>query len=219
MTQEHLQRMHASATKLMIMHIIPERPASQDTETKERNLYVAEIDYYKSHMHGEALQRLNTLRLKAKKIMGIDGIEERGEGEEEDPKIQNSYGAINLPNMDFMKTDMDGNSLNEKLALSVIESRYLVSVLKNRSVQAEIIKEKQLDIIYKKARSTLKLQMHKLLLKKQFYIIDKQYKLAENEKQTSVNLIKIVSRCIKMFDSQDLIRKILSLIETRLEKL
>lgn len=29
---------------------------------------------------------------------------------------------------------------------------------------------------------TLKIQMKKLLLKKQFYIIDKQYKLAENEK-------------------------------------
>lgn len=29
---------------------------------------------------------------------------------------------------------------------------------------------------------TLKIQMKKLLLKKQFHIIDKQYKLAENEK-------------------------------------
>jgi len=36
--------------------------------------------------------------------------------------------------------------------------------------------------IYTKARSTLKIQMKKLLLIKQFYIIDKQYKLAGNEK-------------------------------------
>lgn len=60
--------------------------------------------------------------------------------------------------------------------------------------------------------------MKKLLLKKQFYIIDKQYKLAENEKQTSVNLIKILARCLKMFDAQTEIYKIIHLIESRLEK-
>jgi len=60
--------------------------------------------------------------------------------------------------------------------------------------------------------------MKKLLLKKQFYIIDKQYKLAENEKQTAVNLIKILARCLKMFDAQTEIYKIIHLIESRLEK-
>ena len=61
--------------------------------------------------------------------------------------------------------------------------------------------------------------MKKLLLKKQFYIIDKQYKLAENEKQTSLNLIKILSRCLKMFDAQAEIYKIIGSIETRVESL
>ena len=124
-------------------------------------------------MHGEAIQRLNNLKLRKKKNTSIDGIEERGEREEEDPKVANPYGSIALSNMNFMKGDLEGSSLNEKLSLSVIESKYLVSVLKNRSVQANNIKEKQLDIIYAKARSTLKVQMRKLLLKKQFYIIDK----------------------------------------------
>jgi len=61
--------------------------------------------------------------------------------------------------------------------------------------------------------------MTKLLLKKQFHIIDKQYKLAENEKQTAENLIKILSRCGKMFDAQAEVSKIILFIETRLEKL
>ena len=73
--------------------------------------------------------------------------------------------------------------------------------------------------IYAKARTTLKLQMKKLLLKKQFYVIDNQYKLAENEKQTSENLIKILSRCLKMYDAQNELYKIIMLIEERLESL
>ena len=59
--------------------------------------------------------------------------------------------------------------------------------------------------------------MNKLLLKKQFYIIDKQYKLADNEKQTSENLIKILSRCLKMYDAQNELYKIIMLIEERIE--
>lgn len=85
-------------------------------------------------------------------------------------------GSITLSRMNLSQ------AAGEKLSLSAIECKYLVSVLKNRSVQATNIKEKQLENIYKKARMTLKVQMTKLLLKKQFYIIDKQYKLAENEK-------------------------------------
>ena len=46
--------------------------------------------------------------------------------------------------------------------------------------------------MYAKARSTLKIQMKKLLLKKQFYIIDKQYKLAENE----TNVLRAVMQLI-----------------------
>ena len=61
--------------------------------------------------------------------------------------------------------------------------------------------------------------MKKLLLKKQFYMIDNQYKLAANEKQTSENLIKILARCLKMFDAQEAILKIINLIENRNEKL
>lgn len=72
--------------------------------------------------------------------------------------------------------------IDEQSSLTFVECKYLVSVLKNRSVQATQVKEKQFETIYAKARKTLKIQMKKLLLKKQFYIIDKQYKLAENEK-------------------------------------
>ena len=50
-------------------------------------------------------------------------------------------------------------------------------------------------------------------------MIDNQYKLAENEKQTSENLIKILARCLKMFDAREAILKIINLIELRNEKL
>ena len=60
--------------------------------------------------------------------------------------------------------------------------------------------------------------MKKLLLKKQFYMIDNQYKVAEDKTQTSENLIKILSRCIKMYDAQQEIMKILALLHTRIEK-
>lgn len=46
MQQEHLQRMHASATKLMIMSVIPERPYSADSATRAAREYVKEIDYF-----------------------------------------------------------------------------------------------------------------------------------------------------------------------------
>lgn len=90
MQHEHLQRMHASATKLMIMSVVPERPLSADTATKALRAYQKEIDFYSSAIHGEALQRRQTMikRRKAlrdkKSIDGSEVIEERGEGEEDD---------------------------------------------------------------------------------------------------------------------------------------
>lgn len=43
--------------------------------------------------------------------------------------------------------------------------------------------------------------------------------MAADEKQSAENLIKILSRCLKMFDAQNEIYKIINLIEARLEKL
>ena len=58
--------------------------------------------------------------------------------------------------------------------------------------------EHHLDEIYPKARKALKYSMKILLLTKQFYQIDAQYKKAENEKQTAENLIKLLFRVQKM---------------------
>ena len=54
--------------------------------------------------------------------------------------------------------------------------------------------------------------MKKLLLIKQFYQIDAQYKQAENEKQTADNIIKLMIRIQKMNEAQGEITKILVLI-------
>ena len=89
MQQEHLKRLHASATKLMIMSVIPERPYSADSATRALREYQREIDYFQSSMHADAIVRRNTL-LKKKSLKNrgssIEGIAERGEREEEDPK-------------------------------------------------------------------------------------------------------------------------------------
>ena len=46
--------MHASATKLMIMSVIPERPYSADSATRALQQYQKEIDYYSTPMHDDA---------------------------------------------------------------------------------------------------------------------------------------------------------------------
>jgi hypothetical protein len=61
MQEEHLKRLHASATKLMIMSVIPERPASADSAERARRVYMKEIDYSASLMHQEVMRRRSTL--------------------------------------------------------------------------------------------------------------------------------------------------------------
>ena len=82
MHNEHLQRLHQSATKLMIMSIIPERPKSVDSAEEARKTYLKEIDLSGSVMFAEVLRRKS---LKEAKRLGqdISGIEERGDEEDE----------------------------------------------------------------------------------------------------------------------------------------
>ena len=176
--------MHASATKLMIMSVVPERPYSADSATRALREFQKDIDFHKSTLHGDAIKRRNTIRdrkQRTKRTASIEGIEERGEFEEEDPKRGDAaksglsmakFGSsatnpFTQSNMNIMKNKMDAN-LDDALSLTAIECKYLVSVFKNRSVQAHEIKEAKFDGIYSKARATLKIQMNKLLLKKQF---------------------------------------------------
>ena len=57
MQQEHLQKMHASATKLMIMSVVPERPYSADSTARALKAYKKDIDYFASTIHDEAKVR------------------------------------------------------------------------------------------------------------------------------------------------------------------
>ena len=56
MQEEHLQRLHASATKLMIMKIVPDRPGSADSATREFERYKKDIDFFSSTIHSEAIE-------------------------------------------------------------------------------------------------------------------------------------------------------------------
>ena len=64
-------------------------------------------------------------------------------------------------NLNMLKKELEGAEVAETLetarAYSHLECTYLLSVLKNRSVQANNIKEHMFERIYNKARATLKL--------------------------------------------------------------
>ena len=57
MQKEHLDRLHASATKLMIMSVVPARPKSADSADRKQKEYYQEIDYTGSSMYGEILKK------------------------------------------------------------------------------------------------------------------------------------------------------------------
>ena len=103
--------------------------------------------------------------------MSIEGIAERGANEEEDPTksrgtikspgLSMGYGSINQftesKNM-LMKSKLEGSfMIDDALSLTFVECKYLLSVLKNRAIQANNIKENQFARIYDKARITLKI--------------------------------------------------------------
>ena len=79
-----------------------------------------------------------------------------------------------------------------------------------------------LEEIYKKAKKTLKLQMHTLLLAKQYAHIVKQYRIAEGLENTKEvkceNLIKLLLRNIKMEAARSDICRILKLCEERIRQ-
>ena len=90
---------------------------------------------------------MNKKSMRTRSIEGIEGIEERGEGEEEDPKMSyksntmsgminsNTSNRITASNMNLMKSQLDGEtSMDDQKCLTAVECKYLVSVLKNRSV-------------------------------------------------------------------------------------
>ena len=110
--------MHASATKLMIMKVVPERPYSADSATKAFNAYVKDIDFHGSNIHGEARKRRDTLIAKKSmrmKSLGIEGIEERHEGEEDDLKGGSSHGMslLGLGGLgESMRSKMTSSNLN-----------------------------------------------------------------------------------------------------------
>ena len=87
--------------------------------------------------------------------------------------MQSKMGGSNL---NELKQELEGQApLESARAYNHLECTYLLSVLKNRAVQANNIKEHMFERIYNKSRATLKIQMKKLLLMKQFYQIDQQY--------------------------------------------
>lgn len=54
MEQEHLARLHASATKMMIMRVTPDRPFSANSAQKAFAAYIRDIDFFGAQLHLEA---------------------------------------------------------------------------------------------------------------------------------------------------------------------
>ena len=233
MHNEHMQRLHQSATKLMIMSVIPERPKSVDSAEDARKAFLREIDYTGSVMYTEVLRRKSIRAGLGPNVKNpyVDNISEHPEGDEEEQL------TLALPGGARAKGGRQSSGLElagQESSISIgrgpleaenpscyaqLEIEYLMSLLKNKSAMAQASKEQELDQTYKKARKTLKFLMAKLLLKRQFYHIDAQYKLAENEKQTAANILKLLTRCKKMSEAQNEITKILMLVHQRMDKL
>ena len=225
----------------MIMKVVPDRPGSADSATRQFERYKKDIDFFSSPIHGEAIEGWKEIcRKKAtrqQRSIGLEpaggSIEERGEGEEDDlgrtggllgvnsGSKKSSPAKITVSNLNLLKQELEGSIDTETAATTYtqLECSYLLQIFKNRSVQAYNLKAHAFSNIYAKARETLKVSMTKLLLARQFTIIDKQYQLADNEKSTSHNLIKILLRCCKMYDAQAELTKIIHLIEERMRKL
>ena len=103
-------------------------------------------------VHGEAKHRRATLvarkSLGKRSLENIEGIAERGEGEEDDRhRFGGSLGLSHLglgesmkskmtaSNLNLLKKELEGTStLDDQRAYSQLECNYLVSILKNRSV-------------------------------------------------------------------------------------
>ena len=129
-------------------------------------------------MHMEAKKRRERMEAKKKKGKGgrtvsIDGIEERSEIHEQDGKVSSSLLSGNFKDhtdimtqskMNLMKNALEGGGgkdgediLQSQKSLTYIECKYLLSVLMNRSVQANWVKENSFDTFYTKARTTLRI--------------------------------------------------------------
>lgn len=57
MQREHMERLHASACRLMIMSVLPKRPGSADSATRKRIEYMQEIDWTRSHMYNDIMTK------------------------------------------------------------------------------------------------------------------------------------------------------------------
>ena len=211
----------------MIMSVIPERPKSVDSAEEARKAYLREIDYTGSIMYSEVLRR-KSLKEGRKGGANVANIAERGEDEEDDQlTLTLPGGSQKKSKLSYLELAGQESSISinrgpmeaeNEHCYSPIEIEYLMHLLKNKSAVAAASKEHNLDTIYTKARKTLKVHMKKLLLKRQFYHIDAQYKLAENEKQTAANILKLLTRCQKMHEAQSEITKTLVLIHSRMDK-
>ena len=133
-------------------------------------------------MNSEVMRRQNTKKLRTLNSRDRSGkhvsIAEAGD-EDEDPKsgkkglqMSKTPKEGNLSNMNLMQQNMSVDEKHSDKYYKPVECHYLVSVLKHKSVQVKEVKNESFEAIYEKARKTLKYHMKKLLLKRQFYLID-----------------------------------------------
>lgn len=132
------------------MSVIPERPASADSAERAHRAYLKEIDYHSSIMNGEVLRRQATIEmkkantLKKMRVAAPDGSIAEKEGEEDEninmmtiplPK-EKSLGKT-MSNMNLMEGNLSHREDEFQSALyhKYVECQYLISVLKNKSVQ------------------------------------------------------------------------------------
>lgn len=179
----------------MVLSTVPKRAKSEETLEKQKIEYFKEIDYKTSTIFKETMAKQNMRTLK------------NGKNEE---MIMDSSGILNK--------GQDAMIISGKI-YSLIEIDYLTDILKNKSIKNIATSQSELNVIYKKARKTLKYFMKRILLYRQFLKLDKEYKLNDyNPERNLENVIKILMRCKRIYDAQQDIMIILIMIQKRIEK-
>ena len=100
----------------MIMSVVPERPYSADSTARALKAYKKDIDFFASTIHGEAKVRRASKLIRRgttldKSLEGIKSIQERGEGEEDEP-------ASAMKSKDLLSLGLTGSHMGSRITAS-----------------------------------------------------------------------------------------------------
>ena len=192
--QEKKQRLHDSATKVMVIERekytpTPEPPSS--TSSEESQFDFADIDLQASLIYEQSLQKKNHEYYRDAQGLFWVGCQEVAE-----------KNGVQI----FVEEE---RSKQEWPALSRVELDYYIQLFKNKAALES--GEHPLDVIYFKARQMLKTMMHEMLLDDKFDQFDSVY-YRQKKDIDGDSLEKLLHRCEKILEAKTQLMKIFLMI-------